>query len=358
VVTLAAGVVTGCIAQTDSACTTVVALAEEGAALGVAVAESCGGAVTSQNCDQVVTLTTSVASLVQGVAYSCLNGLDATCYLVGSTADNAVYNAGLTAAGCVANASTTCGAAASSADVLVSDVVHTIVDGTICGLDSDVCTILTEDVGGQTVETPTGYDFADNSPTDVDAWDFTPPPDTGISIDDTVTGTDQTALDTAGGLTAHPADQCTPSWEYDVDKSYGAHKAFRFGSYVNSLDNDSDARPTLSIEQDVDKKLAVTLSVSAEVQEGVIFAHVKETFGLSVTGEVEYEDKVGYSVSVSPHKLGHLGQGVIGYKTRGHYYHINGACMVDIDKGYPIAWTPSYQAPGYTEEPAAPVDKS
>ncbi len=337
---LAVGVVSGCIGQPSGPCETVAALENEGAALGIALVESCGGTVTGSNCDEVVGLVDSAAFLVEGAAYGCLNGIDATCFLVGSTVEGAVYNAGLSAGSCLSDSSSTCGSDVSVAIGTVESVEALVIDSAICSQDASVCDLL-RSVTDRQADTPVGYDYADDSPTDLSIWDFGQPPSLPISPDNTVTSTDQTALDTAGGLTAHPEDECPSAWHYDIDKSYGKHWAFQPGHEVMSLDNTTDSDGKVVIDHDETKSIGVTLSASAEVQGGIILTSVKATFGVSVTGSVSYTDTAGYEITAAPHKTTYLAAGVRGWKTRGHYYHINGACAEDVDDGYLYAFTPS-----------------
>jgi len=338
---LAVNMVSGCLTQNPgSACATVMALADQSAAQAVALVESCGSLATTLTCDQIVSLVNSAAPLVQAVAYSCLNGIDPTCYLVGSTAENAIYNAGMTAGGCLSESSSTCGSAVSLAVGTVNDAEGAVIDTAVCSQDPNVCNLL-RGVTDRQIDAPTGYDYADDSPTDVTIWDFTQPPQLPISPDNTVTGTEQSVLDGAGGITERPADECTPQWEYDPDTNYGHHWTFTPGEEVAALNNTTDTQGTVTIAKSIQKSLTVTLSASAEVETGVILAHVKATFGVSVSGSVQYTDTAGYGIGAAPHKTTYLGAGVWGWKTRGHYYHINGACGVDIDKGYQLAFTPS-----------------
>lgn len=337
---LVVNMVSGCLIQSaGSACATVVTLANQGAALAVALVESCGGLATL-TCDQIVALVNSAAPLVQAAAYGCLNGIDATCYLVGSTVENAVYNAGLTAGSCLSDSSSTCGSKVGLAVGTVTDVEALVIDSAICAQDQSVCDLL-RGVTDRQIDAPVGYDYADNSPTDLSIWDFTQPVPLVVSPDNTIINTTQTALDTAGSLTAHTGDQCKPTWHYDIDKGYGKHWSFVPGHEIASLNNTTNRDGTVRIAHDETKSISVTLSVSAEISVDAILATVKSTYGLSVTGSVQYTDTAGYEIAAAPHKTTYLAAGVKGWKTRGHYYHVNGSCMGDIDKGYQYAFTPS-----------------
>ncbi len=332
-------------------CTSIVRLAEDTAALALGTAESCGTA-GSDPCTQAVDAVVANAQLLAGAGYACLNSDNATCYTVNSAVEGSVEQAGLVPVDCLYNTATPCGSAVESADNTAADTEHGLLSTLVCPNLVNLCQTITSQTS-VVVQTPGFYDPADGgSLADITLWDLVDPPTMPVSVDETVVNTDSTAL----GLTERTGDQCTPTWYYDVDKAYGYKKIFHHGHDYWSFNNDADQTGSVSEEDTSSHSLGVTISASAEVEAGVIISHVKATFSISGSATWSFSNKHTVSHPVAPHDLGHLGAGDVGWKTRGHYYHVNGTCLMDIDKGEVIAWEPYINTDGYWREPAGSTE--
>lgn len=182
-------------------------------------------------------------------------------------------------------------------------------------------------------ETPTGV-YAGDDPTTIQAWDFVEPPvdvtpeQTAVSLTDA----QLSAVDGDGG-------GCL-GWYYDIDKSKSYKRTIRNRGTTYSLNNQTDSAGEISVTHAQEMGGSVTISVSGEVEAGVIISKVKATFGLSVTASVKWTTEIGYKITAAPHRLTHLSGAIYGWSTSGHYYHKNTKCVVDDDKGTVTAFTP------------------
>jgi hypothetical protein len=351
VASLATGFVSQCLTGSQSTCNSVIQLAEQTAALALGTAESCT-ATSNNTCNQVIDAVTANLTLLQGAAYACINSDNATCYTVNSAVEGSVYDAGMVPVGCVYDQSTTCGSVVAAADDTAANTQHALLSTLVCPNLVNLCQTISSQPPVE-VSTPGLYDPADGgSPTDITLWDLVDPPAMPVSVDQTAVQLSGAAL----GLTERTGDQCTPAWYYDIDKAYGYKKIFRHGKHYWSQNNDSDGTGHISEQDTEENTLGVTISASAEVEAGVIISHVKTTFGISGSATWSYQNSHSQEHEVRPHELGHFGAGDVGWKTRGHYYHVNGSCTSDIDKGWVISWEPYDNVDGYWHEPAATTE--
>ena len=353
-VDLAEGAVAECLDDYYGTCQTVLRAAE-------ALVDECMTDASSL-CQTTLQVASGLVDAAVDAATQCAAAQSGPCADAAATAESLISAAETAIAECTDSYSGTCQTLLRQASALAGDVVA-VAAGAV---NTAIATVESFDPGdasgGATrvqVTTPAGFNEAANDdPTWVDVWDFAEPPADTTVADETILAAEEAALDATIDqveLVGQP-DDCRPEWHYDPDKTFGKKATWRPGTEIENFNNDDDSDAEMRIERAASGKRGVTATVGVEAGAGVIVAKVKSTFQVSGSLEQSWSNTVGHSHVVKAHRLGHLGNGVLGWKTRGHYYHTNSKCNIDIDKGVATTWVPYANAWGYWSEPAATTE--
>ena len=142
-------------------------------------------------------------------------------------------------------------------------------------------------------------------------------------------------LATPGGVGAYPA--CDPGWRYTNVTRYANRMRYLSGPFA--FQNDTPNKQSFTLTKSVTGTVGFTTSIGGGVAVDVIIAKVEAKTGLELHRSVSVSTTLSATVTVDPHRTGHLGFGVWRVVTRGHYYYVGQTCHI-TDKGYITALTP------------------